>query len=66
MVDELNDVVASLKNNLKIKTVSFESAEKGHFCTGANLKERIGMKEKDIEKFVTNLRATFQRIYSMD
>lgn len=65
MINELNELFEELKKN-EFKTVSFESSESGHFCTGANLKERLKMNEDDIEEFVKRLRSTFQKIYSLD
>ena len=65
MIKELNEVIDEVKLS-SYRSVSFESSESGHFCTGANLKERLAMKEDEIEDFVSHLRNTFERIHKLD
>jgi methylglutaconyl-CoA hydratase len=67
LISELSDFVDTCGSTPDINSIVFMSNSEGFFCTGADLKERLQMKnEQEIEEFVGNLRALFNRIYHLE
>ena len=60
MIDSLKSHITQVNSNHYIRAVILMSQEPGYFCSGADLKERQRMNEKQTEEFVKELRETFQ------
>lgn len=45
-----------------MRAIILKSSTEGHFCAGANLKERLDKTEDEIEYIVNNLRRIFNEL----
>jgi len=59
LLAELDSAVKEINQNHKLRAVVLKSSEPGHFCAGADLKERLNKSSEDIELIVANLRRVF-------
>lgn len=58
----LKSHLEALKANKSCRALIVTSREPGMFCSGADLKERMGMKLEEIAPTVKNLRTTFTEL----
>ena len=65
-VNQLQNHLKSLHFDKEAKTLILKSAVSNTFCAGADLKERAVMPAEDIEKFVNNLRFTFDLLEDIE
>lgn len=67
MIAELASALDLIENQIGKKTVRVViiDAEGGHFCAGADLKERQQIPPDQVEEVVDRIRSTFQRIYEL-
>ena len=61
LVEELDRVVSALAKDAKVRVLIVTGAGM-NFCAGADLKERQGMSEADVRRWVPFLNGTFQKI----
>ena len=59
LLGEFREVLAALKCDRSARVVVLHSLVDGVFCAGADLKERAGMAQPEVERFVKGLRAAF-------
>ena len=57
MVSKLQRILGDLGKDARLKAVVIKSGVSGVFCAGADLKERMGMKEQDVMEFLADLKA---------
>ena len=62
MVEDLSIVTNAIKRDQRILACIFRSNYPGYFCTGINLKERMGFSQDQIDMFMKNLRTFFYKI----
>lgn len=65
MLSELNEEITSLNTDLDVQAIILVSSNPGMFCSGADLKERLNLNNKETEATVKNLRDTFQRVFNL-
>jgi methylglutaconyl-CoA hydratase len=65
-LSELESNISSIQNCKQSRVVIINSSHPKIFCAGADLKERIDMKEDDIRKFVLRLRTTFYSLAKLN
>lgn len=65
LIGELEDFVASVRNDKKIRCVIFRSVVPGVFCAGADLKERAKMHIDEVAPFVCRLRKAFDDVSNL-
>jgi methylglutaconyl-CoA hydratase len=65
MVDELNQAVAQIRGDSSIKVLIVKSNVSKVFCAGADLKERLTMKNAEVEAFVEKLRMSFHGVSTL-
>lgn len=59
LMDELRAALGALQHDRSARVVILHSLVPGVFCAGADLKERAGMTQPEVERFVKGLRAAF-------
>ena len=62
LVKEMEEAIATLKEDLSIRVVVLHSLVPGVFCAGADLKERADMGQEEATDFVQRLRTTFRAV----
>ena len=62
LVNDLNDAIRA---NFEARCVIVRSELPGMFCAGADLKERKGMSEDEVKRFLFDLRSTFRHLEEM-
>jgi methylglutaconyl-CoA hydratase len=62
LLAELDEAVKSINHDHSLRAVVLKSSQEGHFCAGADLKERLNKSSEDIELIVANLRRVFNDI----
>lgn len=65
MVEELNQAVAQIRGDSSIRVLIIKSNVNKVFCAGADLKERLGMKNEEVEAFVEKLRMSFHGVSTL-
>ena len=67
MIAELNSALEIIENQIgeKMIRIVIIDAEGGHFCAGADLKERRQIPSDQVEEVVDRIRSTFRRIYQL-
>lgn len=65
IVTELTAVLENLKHLEDARVVILRSLVPGIFCAGADLKERLGMKEDEVLPFVNRLRSIVKSVESL-
>src|SRR5690625_4456047 len=66
LLDELNEVLKTIENTHSIRCVIITGTEDKAFCAGADLKERLGMTEKEVIKTVAYIGETITRIEKLE
>jgi methylglutaconyl-CoA hydratase len=62
LIDELHDAIREYN---EATCVILRSLTPGMFCAGADLKERKGMSEDEVNKFLRDMKATFIHLENM-
>ncbi|KAF6201241.1 hypothetical protein GE061_005688 [Apolygus lucorum] len=62
MLERLENVFEAAKFDESLRTIILKSEVPKVFCAGADLKERLGMKEKEVRVFVNRLRGLMRMI----
>lgn len=65
MIEEMNQAVAQVRGDSQVKVLIVKSSVNKVFCAGADLKERMGMSNEDVETFVAKLRDSFQAVATL-
>uniref|UniRef100_A0A8C8R664 Enoyl-CoA hydratase domain containing 2 n=1 Tax=Pelusios castaneus TaxID=367368 RepID=A0A8C8R664_9SAUR len=65
LVNELFEVLETLRCDKSIRVVVFKSGVKGVFCAGADLKERAQMSDTEVGHFVHRLRSLMDEIAAL-
>lgn len=59
MLSQLDSAIQEINKQPHLRAVVLKSSTEGHFCAGADLKERLDKTEDQIEYIVNNLRRIF-------
>lgn len=59
LLSQLDSAIQEINRQPHLRAVVLKSSTEGHFCAGADLKERLDKTEDQIEYIVNNLRRIF-------
>ena len=65
MIEEINQAVAQIRGDQAVKVLIVKSGVNKVFCAGADLKERLTMKNEEVEAFVEKLRMSFHGVSTL-